>query len=138
VAKAQRAVAAHRESFRMALEAGIPIVAGTDAGSCTAPHPVLVAELELMHAYGMPVEQVLMAATRTAAEVLGRSTSMGTIEPGKQADLLVLEGNPLDDLGQLRAVRHVLRAGRFVAPGASRPVPAGSGSLLGRLAATSC
>jgi imidazolonepropionase-like amidohydrolase len=114
VHKARQAAEAHWESFRMALAAGIPIVAGTDAGSPDTPHPSLVAELELMREYGMPTDQVLASATRVAAEVLGRGTSLGTVEPGKKADLLAVDGNPLEDLGQLRSVRCVLRAGTVV------------------------
>jgi imidazolonepropionase-like amidohydrolase len=120
VAKAQRAVDAHRESFRMALEAGVPLVAGTDAGSCATPHPALVAELELMHSYGMPVEAVLDAATSTAARVLGRP-KLGTVEPGQLADLLIIDTSPLEDLGRLRLPAAVLRSGKFVAAAAGMP-----------------
>jgi imidazolonepropionase-like amidohydrolase len=122
VAKAQQAVDSHRESFRMAMEAGIPIVAGTDAGSCATPHPALVAELELMHVYGMPVHQVLACATSTAAQVLGRP-ALGTIEPGKLADLLILDSNPLEDLSRLRSPAAVVKAGRvaMAASEISRP-----------------
>jgi imidazolonepropionase-like amidohydrolase len=121
-AKAQRAVTAHRESFRMAREAGIPIIAGTDAGSCATPHPALIEELEVMREYGMPVEEVLAAATSTAARVLGQP-ALGTISPGQRADLLILDHNPLDDLSALRAPLRVLRSGRIVRD-TSGPMPA--------------
>jgi imidazolonepropionase-like amidohydrolase len=115
VAKAQQAVDAHRRSFRMALESGVPIVAGTDAGSCATPHPALVAELETMLSYGMPVEAVLSAATSAAAQVLGRS-QLGAIEPGRMADLLVSDASPLEDLSTLRSPALVLKSGRALAP----------------------
>ncbi len=113
VVKAQRAVNAHRDSFQMALEAGVPIVAGTDAGSCATPHPALIAELEMMLEYGMPIERVLAAATSTAAHVLGRP-GLGRIEPGKAADLFILEESPLEELSRLRSPAGVLRGGKMV------------------------
>ncbi|MCM8748429.1 amidohydrolase family protein [Thermomicrobiaceae bacterium CFH 74404] len=114
VHKARQAAYAHRSSFRMALDVGIPIVAGTDAGSPDTPHPSLVAELELMCEYGMAPDQALASATRVAADVLGLGATLGTLEPGKRADLLVVDGNPLEELGQLRRVRCVLRSGALV------------------------
>ena len=114
VHKARQAAEAHRESFRMAIATGIPIVAGTDAGSPDTPHPSLVEELELMREYGMAADQVLASATRVAADVLGRAASIGTVEPGKVADLLAVDGDPLENLAHLRRVRCVLRAGTVV------------------------
>jgi imidazolonepropionase-like amidohydrolase len=113
VEKARRAVVAHRESFEMARRAGIPIVAGTDAGSCATPHPALVAELQVMRQYGMGAGETLAAATSKAAEVLGRGDCIGTIEPGKAADLLILEANPLEDIRHLLRVWGVVRQGRL-------------------------
>lgn len=116
-AKAKTAVAAHEQSFRMAMEARLDIVAGTDAGSCRTPHPALVDELALMHAYGMATEAVLRAATSTAGRVLGRDGAVGVVRPGALADLLVLDGDPFDDLGALRSPRAVVRAGSPVRRG---------------------
>ncbi|MGH7659935.1 MAG: amidohydrolase family protein [Vulcanimicrobiaceae bacterium] len=113
-AKAKTAVAAHRESFRMALEAGLTIVAGTDAGSCDTVHPSLIGELECMREYGMPSDAVLRAATSTAAKALGMGEKFGSLEPGKAADLLIVDGDPLDDVATLRRPRAVMHAGRFV------------------------
>jgi imidazolonepropionase-like amidohydrolase len=115
--KACRAVEAHRHSFQLALEAGIPIVAGTDAGSCSTPHPALIGELQVMHAYGMPVEQVLCAATSTAARVLGRADMVGTVEAGRRADLLILDASPLEELARLHRARHIIRSGQLLAAG---------------------
>lgn len=113
-AKARTAVDAHQESFRMALEAGIPIVAGTDAGSVLTPHPALIDELAVMREYGMSTAEALRAATSTAGAVLGREGAIGVVIPGAVADLLILEGNPLDDLETLREPYAVLRSGRIV------------------------
>lgn len=110
--KAQRAVAAHMESFAMAREAGIPIVAGTDAGSCATPHPALVGELSVMCELGMPAHDALRAATSTAADVLGRADCTGRIAPGLQADLLVVNDDPREDVRVLLEPYLVLRAGR--------------------------
>ncbi|TAM58901.1 amidohydrolase family protein [bacterium] len=115
VEKAKKAVKAHRESFEMAMQAGIPIVAGTDAGSCNAPHPSLIEELRALHGYGMSRDAALRAATSTAADALGKAAEFGTIEPGKSADVLVVDGNPLERLDDLERVRYVMSAGRFFA-----------------------
>jgi len=116
-AKARTAVAGHQESFRMAQEAGLDIVAGTDAGSCRTHHPALVDELLLMHAYGMPTDAVLRATTSAAGKVLGRQGTVGVVRPGSAADLLVLQGSPLADLEQLRSPLAVIRAGSPVRRG---------------------
>lgn len=110
--KAQRAVAAHVESFAMARDAGIPIVAGTDAGSCATPHPALVGELAVMCELGMPADDALRAATGTAADVLGCAERAGRVAPGLQADLLVVDDDPREDVRVLLDPYLVLRAGR--------------------------
>jgi imidazolonepropionase-like amidohydrolase len=123
--KAKAAAAAHEQSFRMALEAGLDIVAGTDAGSCRTPHPALVDELVLMHAYGMASAAVLRAATSTAGRVLGRDGAVGVVRPGAVADLLILNGNPFNDLAVLRSPLAVVRAGSPVRRGQGEwPLPA--------------
>lgn len=114
--KAKTAVKAHGESFRMALEAGIDIVAGTDAGSCGTAHPALVDELLTMRSYGMPAIDVLRSATSTAGRVLGRADMVGVLQTNVPADFLVLNGNPLDDLEFLRSPRAVVRAGLLIRP----------------------
>lgn len=114
-AKARTAVDAHRDSFRMALEAGIPIVAGTDAGSVLTSHPALVDELVVMREYGMSAPDTLRAATSRAGAVLGRADEIGVVAPGAVADVLVLDGNPLEDLQTLREQHAVLRSGRLAA-----------------------
>lgn len=123
-AKARSAVAAHRESFQMARELGIPIVAGTDAGSILTPHPALVDELIMMHEYGMSAAEALRSATSMAATVLGRASDLGVVHPGARADLLVLDGNPMEDLRALHAQYAVLRFGRLVPSPTSRLVAA--------------
>ena len=110
--KAQSAVAAHVDSFAMARAAGIPIVAGTDAGSCATPHPALVGELAAMCELGMSGVEALRAATSTAAEVLGRAERVGRVASGLSADLLVVDHDPRNDLRTLLDPFLVLRRGR--------------------------
>lgn len=112
VAKAQQAVQAHAESFAMARNAGIAIVAGTDAGSCATPHPALVGELVAMCELGMSSHDALLTATGTAADVLGRAGSVGRVAPNLQADLMVVDNDPREDVRALLDPYLVLRAGR--------------------------
>jgi imidazolonepropionase-like amidohydrolase len=63
---------------------------------------------------GMSTMQALMASTRTAAEAIGVLDRVGTLEPGKEADVLVVEANPLDNVGNLRDVVAVFKAGQRV------------------------
>ncbi|MDN5851399.1 MAG: amidohydrolase family protein [Actinomycetia bacterium] len=112
-AKAERVVDAHRTSVGLALEAGIPLVAGTDAGSPGMPHGNLVAEIEALIDCGVPVPVALRAATATAADALGRP-DLGRIRPGSSADLLVTEDNPLETVETLRTPMSVIRAGRVI------------------------
>jgi imidazolonepropionase-like amidohydrolase len=90
--KAKSVIDAHRTSFRRSVAAGVRIAMGTDSG--VHPHGRNLAELELMRQGGMPAEQVLVAATRTSAELLGVADRLGTVEPGKRADLVLVEGDP--------------------------------------------
>lgn len=92
--KAKEVIDAHRDSFRRAVAAGVRIAMGTDSG--VARHGQNLRELELMRQGGMSPQDVLRATTRTAAELLGVADARGTIEPGKLADLVVVDGDPLD------------------------------------------
>jgi imidazolonepropionase-like amidohydrolase len=109
VRKARETVEAHRESFRRAVAAGVRIAMGTD--SAVTPHGENLRELALMADGGMKPEDVLVATTSSAAELLGLDGELGTIEPGKRADLVLVDGDPLD-LGRLPdAVRAVWKDG---------------------------
>ncbi len=104
-------IRAKRASFALALEAGVPICFGGDVGVYS--HGDNVRELDLMHDYGMTLTAVLHAATAGNAEIFGLDR-LGAIAPGKLADLVVVEGDPLEDLGALRQVRLVMKNGRIV------------------------
>ncbi len=107
---AQEKVAA--ENLRKVVAAGIPVATGTDAGNpLTLPGPSVYAEMEAMQAAGMTPMQVLVASTRGGASAMGRAKDLGTVEPGKAADLLVVAGDPAADVAALRKVKLVVRAG---------------------------
>lgn len=82
------------DAFRRAAEAGVKVAMGTDCP--VAPHGTNLRELELMAANGFTPTQALVAATSSAAELMGLERELGTIEPGKRADLVVVEGDPFD------------------------------------------
>lgn len=105
-------LAAKRRSFRAALDAGVPICAGGDVG--VFAHGDNVRELELMHAWGMSAPRVLLAATSGNARMLHLDRELGAIRPGLVADLVAVDGDPTRDLGTLRQVRLVMRAGEIV------------------------
>ena len=97
--KAKEVQHAHVASFRMAVESGVRIAMGTD--TAVGPHGSNVEELRLMVENGMTPMQAIVASTRTAAECVHMSADVGTLETGKLADILVVDGNPLEDISVL-------------------------------------
>jgi len=102
---------ASRAAFRLALETGVPVAAGTDCGAPGHPHGTLGEELALMVETGATPAQALSFGTSGAAELLGLGDVLGSLEPGKNADLTVVAGDPLDEIGVLGEVRLVLSDG---------------------------
>ena len=94
VAKAREVVEVHRSSFARAVEAGVKVAMGTDSG--VTPHGQNLRELALMVEGGLTPMQAVEATTRSAAELMGLADELGTLEPGKRADLVVVSGDPLD------------------------------------------
>lgn len=92
--KAKEVIEIHRESFRKAAEAGVKVAMGTD--SAVTPHGDNLDELVLMNEYGMDPFDVLKATTSTAAECLDVAADRGTIEAGKRADFVVVDGDPTE------------------------------------------
>jgi imidazolonepropionase-like amidohydrolase len=84
----------HRASFAKAVAAGVKVAMGTDSG--VTPHGDNLRELALMVDGGMTPMQALVATTSSAAELMGVEGELGTLEPGKRADLVVVDGDPLD------------------------------------------
>lgn len=109
--KARIVVPRHRESIRMAIEAGIPMVAGTDAGTTATAHGLAGKEAGQLTKCGLSNEHALAAVTRNAARVLGIADDVGTLEPGKAADVTVVAGNPLEEVKSLCDVRLVIKNG---------------------------
>jgi imidazolonepropionase-like amidohydrolase len=104
-------------NVRRAVKAGVTIAMGTDSGGPGAMHGVCVPrEMELMNEAGMTPMQVLVAATKTAADVIGQGDRIGTIEPGKLADVLVIDGEPLRDISHIRKLSAVIANGRMLDP----------------------
>jgi imidazolonepropionase-like amidohydrolase len=114
VRKSEAVQARHTESFQIALRAGVPIAAGTDAGTPFNPHGSLVPELALMVKAGLGAPEAIVAATATAARVLGLEGETGRVGPGLAADLLAVGADPLTSIQALDDVRLVLAAGRLV------------------------
>jgi imidazolonepropionase-like amidohydrolase len=77
--------------------------------------------MEEMQAGGMSPMDVLVAATRNGARAMGRERDFGTIEPGKQADLVVLGADPTADIKNARQVRYVMRGGAMSIPRLLKP-----------------
>jgi imidazolonepropionase-like amidohydrolase len=102
----------HLESVRRAQALGVKVVAGTDAGG--HGHPANALELRYLVEAGLSPMQALQTATGLAAECLGLERDIGTIEKGKQADVVVVDGDPLADIRVLedaRRIRLVMKGG---------------------------
>ena len=109
------------EYFMRAVAAGVKFATGTDTGAPRVFHHELALELELMVRVGLTPEQTLRAATASCAELMGWFDTLGTLVPGKEADVVLLDGNPLEDISATRRVRHVFKAGKHYTP--ELPVP---------------
>jgi len=106
-----------KKTVRVLYDLGVNILVGTD--STGAPDRMffgwdLHREMELLVAAGMKPMDVIVAASRKAAEYLGQEKTLGTIEPGKTADLIILSQNPLEDIRYTRKIEQVIYAGRII------------------------
>lgn len=111
VEKAESESGHHRESFAAAVRSGMKVAAGTDAGTPFNPHTYLPQELALMVDYGMRPMEAIVAATRNAAENLGLAPDVGTLEVGRLADIVVVDGDPSSDITAAGRVRFVMKDG---------------------------
>ena len=102
------------DAMRLAADAGVKVAMGTDCP--VAPHGTNLNELRHMAANGFTPEQALHAATKSAAELMGLQDELGTIEPGKRADLVVIDGDPLEFEAYEDRIEQVWKDGVRVAP----------------------
>ena len=112
VARAEAAVDTHRNWFQQALRSGVKMALGSDV------YPLrdsALLEMGLWVKDGATTWQTLLAATRDGADLCGRGSDLGTVEVGKIADLIVVGGNPLEDIENLGDLQMVLKEGRIVA-----------------------
>jgi imidazolonepropionase-like amidohydrolase len=102
-----------KQAFAKALRKGVKIAYGTDAGGYAWTEPQ-ARELTYMVRYGMTPQQAIESATRVGAELLGREADLGTVEPGRFADIIAVAGDPLKDVSELERVRFVMKGGQTV------------------------
>ena len=107
--KAERVSAQIRATFAKAYKAGVPIAFGTDSG--VSSHGDNAHEFELMVEDGMPPMEAIRSATYHGAKLLRIADTLGTVEKGKIADLVAVEGDPLKDIALLKNIRFVMKEG---------------------------
>ena len=113
VEKSKEVIEIHKESVAKAHKAGVKIAMGTDAG--VMPHGLNLRELELMTDVGMTPMEAIVATTKTAAECLGWEDKVGTLEKGKLADIVIVKGDPLEDIASLAdtdTIQYVVKDGK--------------------------
>jgi imidazolonepropionase-like amidohydrolase len=94
------------------VDAGVAVAVGTDAGNPGTFHgPSIYHELETLQRAGLTPMQVIVAATRAAADALGRADELGSLEEGKAADLLLLDADPTVDVRNVQRIRAVMKGG---------------------------
>jgi imidazolonepropionase-like amidohydrolase len=129
VQKSHLVMERHQESVRHAHEVGVKIAMGTDCGTPFNTAGKNALELELLTQNGLSTAEAMMATTRVAAEAIGVAEHTGTLEAGKWADVILVQGDPLADirvLQQAERITCVIKAGRIVkATSPGMPVAAG-------------
>jgi imidazolonepropionase-like amidohydrolase len=104
----------HAAEFKKQMAAGVPFAVGSDVGPF--PHGTQAREMELMVQYGMKPADVLHADLINGAKLLGWSGQIGELKPGYYADIIAIQGNPLEDITTLRKVIFVMKNGAVVKP----------------------
>jgi len=113
--KNKAAAAIGQRNLKTLFDAGVKVAFGTDSGALPtrvqgfAEHR----ELQLLVQAGLTPAQAIVCATKNSAEVIGAS-DRGTLEPGKKADLLVLDGNPLDDIRNTMKIDMIIHEGKRI------------------------
>ena len=112
---------AQRENFRKAWKAGVKMAFGTDAG--VYPHGWNGKQFAKMVEWGMTPMQAIQAATVSAADLLGWSDRVGSLQPGRFADLIAVKGDPLKDISELERVQFVMKGGKVYRKWQDKGVP---------------
>jgi imidazolonepropionase-like amidohydrolase len=112
LAKAKEVIPAARKNIARALVAGVKVALGTDAA--VYPHGLNAHEFEVMVRLGLTPLQSIQAGTLNAADLLGWSGKVGTLEPGAWADIVAVDGDPLKDITTLARVKFVMKGGEVV------------------------
>ena len=115
IAKYPMSLEQGKRNLVRAWKAGVTLVTGSDAGNFLVMHgPTIQREVELWVAAGIPIEVALQAATANSAKLLGAGDRLGTIEKGKEATLLMVDGNPLQDVKALSSISMVMLKGEHI------------------------
>jgi len=105
------------QNLRRIWDAGITVVMGTDAGNIGTLHgPSVFREMEIMTQAGLTPLQVLRSATSNGAKTMRMERAIGTLAPGKLADLLILDADPLADVTNLGRIHRVIKDGKVFVP----------------------
>ena len=111
LAKARAVREQMHDAFKTALREGVKVAFGTDAG--VFPHGTQTREFRIYVDQGMTPMQAIQSATRVAAECMGWEKRVGTVEPGRLADLIAVRGDPLKDITELERVKWVMKGGKI-------------------------
>lgn len=112
--KSRKIVNRHLQAFLWAKEAGIKIGAGSDAGSPKMPHPSLLTEIVELKNAGMNSLEALKAATSTASSILKMENLLGVIKPDSIADCVLIDGDPIENIQDLKKISYVIKEGHIV------------------------
>src|SRR5262249_54556779 len=106
-----------RENFLRAVKAGVKVAFGTDAG--VFPHGQNARQFPFMVKYGLTPMQAIQSATIWAADLLGKGDEIGSLKPGKRADLIAVSGDPISDISVLERVEFVMKDGKIYKSGST-------------------
>jgi hypothetical protein len=113
-----RSAYAHQMALtRLFFEAGVPMMAGTDGGDAGGPGQTMAQEFDELSKAGIPPLAILQMTTINAARFLGRTSAMGSVDVGQNADLVLLDANPVADAHNLHTIAGVVRAGYYYSRG---------------------
>jgi imidazolonepropionase-like amidohydrolase len=110
--KTEETTDVQREGFAKCVKAGVKLPFGTDSGGY--PHAMAAKQFAYLVRYGMTPMEAIRSATTVAAELMGWQDRVGSIAPGKLADLVAVEGDPTDDVSRLERVAFVMKGGEIV------------------------